>query len=160
MGPSIGLRVRWSHVFQKPQILVHSRKFNKIQQNSTKFITFCNYWLGDSLVLITEITKKCSLFVLQILENSFPQKVRSFPQKVKWFSSYQNQFPWKVKSMNIHFLTRSNERKTISLEGQIIFFSQKSISSKGQMIFHLTFGGKKIPRKVKFDLQRLDHVEC
>ena len=129
-----------------------------------------------SIFSITEITKKCSLFVLQILENSFPQnvrsfpqkvkcfssyknqfprkvksknirfltkvrlfrqkvksfcqkvksfpqKVKSFPQKVKCFSSYQNQFPWKVKSMNIHFLTRSNERKTISLEGQIIFFS-------------------------------------
>ena len=89
---------------------------------------------------------------------SFPQKVKSFPQKVKGFSSYQNQFPRKVKSMNIHFLTRSNERITISLEGQIIFFSQKSISSKGQMIFHLTFGGKKIPRKVKFDLQRLDQL--
>ena len=58
--------------------------------------------------------------------------------------------------MNIHFLTRSNERKTISLEGQIIFFSQKSVSSEGQMLFHLTFGGKKNPRKVKFDLQRLD----
>ena len=107
--------------------------------------------LMKSIFSITEITKKCSLFVLWILENSFPQKV-------KCFSSYQNQFPRKVKSMNIHFLTRSNERKTISLEGQIIFFSQKSISSKGQMIFHLTFGGKKIPLKVKFDLQRLDPI--
>ena len=58
--------------------------------------------------------------------------------------------------MNIHFLTRSNEIKTVSLEGQITFFSQKSVSSEGQMLFHLTFGGKKNPRKVKFDLQRLD----
>ena len=85
---------------------------------------------------------------------SFPQKVKLFPQKVKGFSSYQKQFPWKVKSMNIHFLTRSNERKTISLQGQIIFFLPKF--NFLQIIFDLTFGGKKISLEGQFDLQRLE----
>ena len=41
--------------FSKIAIQQNSREFKYIQQNSTKFATFRNYWLGDVLVLAQRV---------------------------------------------------------------------------------------------------------
>ena len=86
--------------------------------------------------------KKESLFVLQILKNSFPQKVKSFPQKVNVFLA-----------IKINFLGRSNPWIFISSLGQMkeklfpwkvkLFFSPKNLFPPKVKCFFIWPSGEK-----------------